>query len=447
MAKQEPQEELQLWQTVPPCEFKGVHEDKQLAQGLVVTARQAPGWPVLGGQFGHALANRASHILFDYSAQMAAIRYQIDGIWEQLPPLPRDAGDAMLIAGKMLCGMNPNDRQNPQQGKTIAVMGRDKYDVKIQSQGVKTGERVMVTFTPQEVPFKNLEELGMREKMQEEWKEALNEKGVLILVSAPKGGGLTTTWRMTLEAADKFVSDFQSVEPKDDPEPEIINVNPNFYGPNQEGQETIDKAVKSLSLREPDVYVMPQLGNDDIVGVLHEQSKLDKRIITRIVAADAVEACARIVHAHRAKAKEIVEILTHVINLRLGRRLCDTCKQGFPPPPQLLQRLGIPQGRVAMLYQPFVPPPIEQQVDENGNPAPIPPCPKCAGRGYYGRFGIYEMLTVGPNLKKALLKTSDVGKLRQVAKSEGHRGLQEEGIMAVARGLTGLDEMKRVFSS
>ncbi|MEZ6090134.1 MAG: ATPase, T2SS/T4P/T4SS family [Pirellulaceae bacterium] len=440
------QPELQLWQTAAPCEFKGIHEDSGLAQGLLISARQSPGFPVLGGQIGHAIASRASHIMLDYTAQMVNMRYQIDGIWEQLPPLPRDAGDAMLVSAKTLCRMNPADRKNAQQGKTMAIVGRDKYNVKVQSQGVPTGERVMITLERKDIPFKTLDDLGMREKMQEQLKEALNDKGHMVLLSAPKGGGLTTLWTIGLEAADKFVSDFQSIEAKDSGEPDIINVSPNYFGPDAKNATPFD-AVRALSLREPDVFVMPELHDDETIQLLHEQTKIEKQVITRIVAADAVEACARLVHQHRGAASEIVDMLSHAVNVKLCRRLCETCRQGFVPPPQLLQKLGIPPGRVAMMYQPFVPPPIEQQVDEKGNPAPIPPCPKCASRGYFGRFGIYELLTLGPQFKEALLKTGDVNKLRQVAKAEGHRGLQEEGIMAVARGVTSLDEMRRIFSA
>jgi type II secretory ATPase GspE/PulE/Tfp pilus assembly ATPase PilB-like protein len=131
----------------------------------------------------------------------------------------------------------------------------------------------------------------------------------------------------------------------------------------------------------------------------------------------------------------------------LVRRLCDNCKVGFEPSPQLLQQLGIPAGRVPMLYQPFIPPPIEQQVDENGRPAPITPCHVCSGRGYFGRVAIFEMLVPGDQLRAALLKTQDLAQLGQIAKAEGHRGAQAEAILTVARGLTGLDELKRAFAA
>ena len=100
-----------------------------------------------------------------------------------------------------------------------------------------------------------------------------------------------------------------------------------------------------------------------------------------------------------------------------------------------------------MLYQPFIPPPIEQQVDENGRPAPITPCHVCSGRGCFGRVAIFEMLVPGEQLRAALSKTQDLAQLSQIAKAEGHRGPQAEAILTVARGLTGLDELKRAFAS
>ena len=99
-----------------------------------------------------------------------------------------------------------------------------------------------------------------------------------------------------------------------------------------------------------------------------------------------------------------------------------------------------------MLYQPFVPPPIEQQVDENGRPAPIIPCHVCGGRGYFGRIAIFEMLVPGDQLRAALMKTQDLNKLGQIAKAEGFRSIQAESVLTVARGLTSLEELKRIFA-
>ena len=94
MAQQE--EEIQLWQTVAPVECTPNIDDKMEAQSLLISIRQGAGFEVAGGQLGHAIQCRATHVLMDYSQAACAMRYQVDGNWEQLPPMDRETGDAGL---------------------------------------------------------------------------------------------------------------------------------------------------------------------------------------------------------------------------------------------------------------------------------------------------------------------------------------------------------------
>jgi type II secretory ATPase GspE/PulE/Tfp pilus assembly ATPase PilB-like protein len=128
------------------------------------------------------------------------------------------------------------------------------------------------------------------------------------------------------------------------------------------------------------------------------------------------------------------------------RRLCDQCKQAYQPTPQLLQRLGLPADRVKTLYQPFIPPPPEQRVDAKGNPIEIEICKKCAGRGYYGRMGIYEVLKLNDTIRKAALQNPSPEAVRQIAKKEGHKSFQEEGLLAAVVGHTSLQELQRILT-
>ena len=439
------QEEVQLWQTVSPVEFAPHIAERTEAQSLLIMARQGAGFEVAGGQISHAIQSRATHMLLDFSKTGCAIRYQIDGAWESLPPLDREIGDAMLYAMKQLCQMNPADRRSQQTGKCGMKLVKDKFDLILQSQGVATGERVLVRMNALNIPFERMSDLGMRDKMFETFKTKLDSDGNIILITAPKGEGLTTTWSVALNAADRLVRDFQSFEDKDQPEPEIINVTPNFFGGDTDLTELA--ILKKLVLREPDVLLFPELPEPETLELAIEQiKKIDKQVYTRIVANNAVTGLVQFIARYSGLKKQIAETIGAVTCQKLIRRLCDNCKVGFEPPPQLLKQLGIPQGRVAALYQPFIPPPIEEQVDENGRPAPLEICHVCNGRGYFGRIAIFEMLVPGDQLRAALQKTQDIGQLTAIAKSEGYRGLQTEAVMTVARGLTGLDELKRAFA-
>lgn len=442
MAEQPPP---QLWQTTSPVEFGPKLDDKTQVQALLISTRQGAGYEVAAGQISHAIQSRATQILLDFTAAGCAMRYQIDGQWEQLPPLDRETGDAMLFALKQVCLVNPADRRSAQSGSVAVKLKKEKFDLTLQSQGVPTGERVLVRLVALQIPFDTLGDIGMRDKMAAAFRQHLNDEADLVLITAPKGEGLTTTWNVGISAADRFMRDFQSFEDQSRPEPEIININPNFYGGNT--GLTPFEAVRKAVLKEPDVFLFPEQVDAETFGsALTQIEKAEKKVITRLAAGGAVEGLMRLVAQYPDQREAIAKRIACVVGQRLVRRLCDNCKVGFQPPPQLLQQLGIPPGRVAMLYQPFIPPPIEQQVDENGRPAPIAPCHTCQGRGYLGRIGIFELLIPGPQLRDALTKTQDLGRLAGIAKSEGFNGVQTEAVLTVARGLTSLDELKRAFA-
>jgi type II secretory ATPase GspE/PulE/Tfp pilus assembly ATPase PilB-like protein len=447
--KKKPAEETQAGAdgaALPPLEIKTIGIGKDEAQGLMIACRQLPGYPVAIILLANAVSSRADRILIDYSAQGAIARYRIDGVWETLPPMDRPTGDAALVVYKKALGLNPAERKQKQDAKFATNFAGTDWVVSFTSAGVQAGERVLFQIDTKKPTLKTLDDLGMREAMQTTFKGMLNATKGIVLISGPAGQGLPTTWRVSLEAADKFVRDFVSLEYKADPDPEIINVTQNFFDPAVgDGPDTI---FEKMLLKQPDVLVMPSLISSYIAERTIDQiTKHDKHAITRIVAGDTIDAVIQLLSTYRSEAKDIVKYLSGVLNQRLLRRLCDKCKQPFQPNPQLLQKLGIPAGRVQKLFQPTIPPPPEQRVDAKGNQIEIEICKKCNGRGYYGRMAIFELLTVDDTMRQAILKLAgNPDELRKFAKQRGHLGFQEEGVLACALGLTSLQEVQKMLS-
>ena len=140
---------------------------------------------------------------------------------------------------------------------------------------------------------------------------------------------------------------------------------------------------------------------------------------------------------------KFAERLNAVVCMRLIRMLCDDCKVGFQPHPQMLQQLGLPPGRVAELYQPLVYQP--GMTDEDGNE--IEACTTCSGIGYRGRTGLFELLLINEEFRKALVQNPRVDNLSAIAKRHGHVSMQMEGIVMIAKGLTSTEELQRVLKS
>jgi type II secretory ATPase GspE/PulE/Tfp pilus assembly ATPase PilB-like protein len=432
---------------LPELEIKAQGINKDEATGLLIASKQLPGWPLALTLVANAISGKADRILIDYSAQGAVVRYRVDGIWEALPAFDRPTADAALVVYKKVLGLNPTERKVRQDGKFATNFKDIDWVISFMSTGVPSGERVLFTIERKKPLLKTLSELGMREAMQDSFKKLLNGNNGIVLISAPPTHGLPTTWKIALENADKFIRDWVSIEKKQDAEPEIINVTQYFFD-ETEGEKA-EAVFEKVRLKQPDVFVLPSLFNNDLAeALLNQINRESKHAVTRVVANDAVDAVLQLIAAYPKHAKAIVSVLQGSLNQRLVRRLCEKCKQPYQPTPQLLAKLGIPAGRVSKLYQPTIPPPPDQRVDAKGNPIEIEICKRCNGRGYLGRIAIFELLTIDDKMRAAILKNANnPEELRRFAKENGHLGFQEEGILACALGVTSLQELQRLLSA
>ncbi len=430
---------------LPQVDFKPKASDKQAEQGILIACRGMEQFPVASTIMAQALVARADQILLDYSQQGVAIRFRVDGLWEAMPAMDRPTGDGVLVIFKKLCNLNPADRRSRQQGKIPVAMKGVDWIVNFVSQGIPTGERVLMRIEPKKQVLNNLSDLGMREKMQGQFKSLLNSDDSMFIFSGVPGHGLPTSWRVGLESADRFVRDFHSIEDVKSEDPELINIGKHTF--DTAAGETPFTVLKSLLLKQPDALILPDLFSPEVAKLIcDEVSEEHRYAITRVIANSAIEGLLKLMATYPASAKSFVKITCGVLNQRLVRRLCTDCRQAYQPSPQLLQKLGIPAGRVQSLYQPFIPPPPEQRVDANGKPIEIEICKKCNGRGYHGRAAIFELLQLNDEIRGAFLKQQTLQGVLPVARKNGFLTLQEEGVLAVATGLTSLQELQRVLA-
>src|SRR5207248_2024484 len=113
---------------------------------------------------------------------------------------------------------------------------------------------------------------------------------------------------------------------------------------------------------------------------------------------------------------------------RLGRRVCDNCKEQYEAQPEVLATLG---------YKP-----------ESANEK-VPlwrgrGCDACRQTGYKGRIGIYEMMAVNEEIAELIVRRAPVSEVRNAARANGMKTLQEDGLRKVLAGTTTPDEVQRV---
>ncbi|QDV75918.1 Type II secretion system protein E [Planctomycetes bacterium K2D] len=407
--------------------------DERTNQANLLTARQSPGYVHVKELVADMVTRGSARVLLDYSAEVVTARHMIDGVWHNGEPRDRESGDVMLAVMKQLANLNVSERRKKQDGEFGATYQNKKYACELTSQGVKTGERVIVTLhgSTKQSGIKTLEQLGMREKLRDQWLEIMNADRGLVVMSAMPEGGLTTMFDVALLDCDRLMRDFVAIEDAAAPETEIENVPASFYDAAK--GDSPSQLIPSLSRKYPNVWVVRDFVDAETAKLLMEEIDLDRLVVTSCHAQDAAEACLRMLQK-KTPHKEFARELIGVLNTRLIRKLCTGCRVEYEATPALLKKLGIPAGKVTKFYRV----PKGEEIEK--------PCKVCSGLGYRGRTAIFELLQPDDQFRQKLLKEPKIDVLRKAARAAGMRTLQEEGILLVAKGVTSLQELQRVLS-
>jgi type II secretory ATPase GspE/PulE/Tfp pilus assembly ATPase PilB-like protein len=399
-------------------------------QANLIRARQSPGYIMVKELIVDMLAKKSDKTLLDYGREAVAQKYQIDGVWHNGEPRDRQSADLMLAVMKTLAAMDLNDRVRAQQGKFAAKYEKKSYLARLSSQGAQGGERVTLDLDDGKRKFNTIDDLGMREKVRDRWHELVGaDQGLLILSTLP-GDGLTTLFDTSIEDTDRLMRDWIALEPEAKREREIENVDVEVYD-GAAGQSLADILPKVIR-KYPNVYIVRDLDSPQAAELLFREIQDDHLVITGVYSKDAPEALLRMLQK-KLPQKGLASAVTAVLYMRLIRKLCEECRVPYEPTPDVLQKLGIPQGRVQVLYR--APKPEERDK----------PCPACHGIGFNGRTGIFELLEVNDEVRQVLSKQPNLDLLKKAARRAGMRSLQEEGILLVAKGVTSLPELMRVL--
>ncbi len=427
---------------MPPIQFTPAGESEAARTEVLNEVEPSPGFPAVAELLVESICRHAFTTVLDYTPHQVAVRFQIDGLFHAGQPMDRERGDYLLATLKKLAGMNYQERRARQEGNFSTLYKKIKQKVRVVSQGIKTGERVAIYLDwKREIP-ETAEQLGMRASMIKQLAPILNDPNTgLVLVSAVPGEGYTSAWRGVLSICDRLTRDYFVIEETNAVEPEVINFNSVTFD-RAAGQSAMSP-IEGLLLKQPDVLAFPELPDASTINSIVNLSRdQDMPIFLRSPGKGCLDALLRLM-VMKPNSGPLLERLNCIVAMRLMRKLCQKCRLPYKPHPGLLQKLGLPPGRISELYRPFVWQPGMQ--DENENE--ILPCRTCFGVGYFGRTGIFEMLVLTETLRKAILQSPKLNQLNVLAQSHGHISMQQEGIVLVARGLTSIEELQRVLKS
>jgi len=369
-----------------------------------------------------ALSMRATDVHFEPFENRMLVRYRIDG---QLcdAPIPKEASRfqrAIVSRIKIMSNLNIAETRLPQDGRLKLLVHGREVDVRVSIIPMLFGEGVVLRLLDKSNLFLSLEKLGMAKDTLERFAGVIGRPHGIFLVTGPTGSGKTTTLYAALE---KIRSPELKVITIEDPiEYQLDGVNQIQVKP--EINFDFAEGLRRILRHDPDVIMVGEIRDRETAETAIQAAMTGHLVFSTLHTNDAAGALTRLVHMG-IEPYLVGSSVEAVMAQRLVRILCPSCKA-----PETSREAFDVAGRAA--------------AGRPNNLLKAVGCRTCRGTGYFGRQGVFELLSIDDNIRDMVLDHAPSTHIRKYAISEGMRTLRDDGWLKVFEGLTTVDEVVRV---
>lgn len=369
-----------------------------------------------------AIEKAASDIHLEPTAHHLRIRFRVDGLLYDQPPITSSIMQQVVSRLKVLAQMDIAEKRIPQDGKFTLSFEDKAVDFRVSTFPSLFGEKMVVRILDRAAHAMSLDQLGFAPAMLELINEISCKQSGFFLVTGPTGSGKTTTLYAILSALHA-------------PEKNIITLeNPVEYSLegitqghiNTEAGFTFEKGIRALLRQDPDILMVGEIRDRETAGVAIEAALTGHLVLSTLHTNDAPSAVMRLMDMG-IEPFLINASLSGVLAQRLVRKLCLECREPIERTElhdHLLKKLSIDED--IQLYA------------GRG-------CAWCDGLGYRGRTGIFELLVINPALRALIVSHPDFDAIYDQVRRDGMHSLLQDGILKLKEGVISLEELARVM--
>jgi general secretion pathway protein E len=371
-----------------------------------------------------AVRDRASDVHIEPQEDKLRVRYRIDGILNEVMTLPLTVHAPLLSRVKIMASLNIAERRRPQDGQITFDMGDREVDIRVATSNTIFGEMAVLRILDKAFAFMPLPEIGFLPNTLGRYMTMLKTPFGMILISGPTGSGKTTTQYASVNTLDSVGRKIITIE--DPVEYHFSNINQMQVNPT--ANVTFATGLRATMRLDPDVILVGEIRDSETAQISTQAALTGHLVLSSVHANDTVSTVIRMIDLG-IEPFLISSALIGVIAQRMVRRVCPYCSG----PTEVA-----PDEREA----------YEQEMGEKRTEFIIGTgCNFCAGTGYLGRTGIFEVLTISEAIRRIIVKDANSDEIRQQANTEGMVSLWHDGMLKVKEGITSPYEiMRNVFS-
>lgn len=363
---------------------------------------------------------RASDIHLEATRGDLTARLRIDGMLVPASLPPRQLQHAVVSRLKLLAELDIAERRRPQDGRIRVRLEDRELDLRLSTIPTMHGESVVLRLLDQGGRPVGLGALGLDDIRHRAVARLVSRPNGMVLVTGPTGSGKTTTLYSALQLRDASREKIITVEdPVEYQLPGITQV-----PVHRAAGVTFASALRAILRQDPDVVMIGEMRDRETSEIAVQAAMTGHLVLSTLHTNDAVSAIPRLLDLEIPDYL-VASTVEGVLAQRLVRQTCDFCRETYRPEPTLVAALegDLPNGR------PF----------ERGKG-----CDRCRQTGFDGRVGIFELLLLSDELRRAVSARRPVAELRAIALAEGLVTMRRDGWTKVLNGITTVEEVSRV---
>ncbi|MCC7176627.1 MAG: type II secretion system ATPase GspE [Bryobacterales bacterium] len=377
-------------------------------------ASEAPVIRLVNALIAQAIEKRSSDIHIEPFEKEFRVRYRVDGVLYNQEPPPRELKAAIISRVKLMAKLNIAERRLPQDGRIkIKILGRE-VDLRVSTLPTLYGESVVMRLLDRSAgDFYDLGRLGFDQRMLARMEHFTALPHGIFLVTGPTGSGKSTTLYSALKRINQ--PDKKIITIEDPVEYQMDGINQIHVNP-QLGL-TFAAGLRHIVRQDPDVIMVGEIRDRETADIAIRAALTGHFVYSTLHTNDAPSAITRLTDMG-VENYLLSSSLVAVLAQRLVRVICPHCRQ-----PDGLH--AMPEGGAVQGWRGAG-------------------CPECAGAGFTGRVGIFELMELDDAIRELIMSNADASRITAAARASGMRSLREDGWHKVQAGVTTASEVIRV---
>jgi type IV pilus assembly protein PilB len=389
------------------------------AEAGIGQVNDAPIVKLVNSLITDAVRKGASDIHIEPYEKVMRVRFRIDGVLQEMMAPPYKFKPAITSRLKIMADLDIAERRVPQDGRIkIKVLNRT-IDLRVNTLPTIFGEKIVMRILDKANLNIDLEKLGFEPQSMKDFVEAISSPYGMVLVTGPTGSGKTTTLYSALSRVNTPEVNVMTAE--DPVEYNLDGINQVLV--NDSVGLTFAAALKAFLRQDPNIIMVGEIRDIDTASIATKAALTGHLVLSTLHTNDAPSAIGRLVDMG-IEPFLIASSVNLIIAQRLVRRVCANCKHPLKLTDELLAELQMTPEDAA-----------NAKVMEGAG------CVECNNTGYRGRAGIYEVMSVNPELRDLILQRGSAIDLKRCAFKNGMLTLRRDAIEKLKRGVTSVEEV------